>query len=62
MEQAIETNPEQLEALKAVAARVRRALQLLEAGDHEKAKTLLRSTERTLPAHERRHWMAAGVR
>lgn len=43
------------EVQMAIAARVRYALRLLEAGDTERAKTQLRSLDRLLPAHERRH-------
>lgn len=63
MEQApIQSTEEQTEALQAVGARVRRALNLLEVGDTEKAKTVLRALAKTLPGHERRHWLAAGDR
>lgn len=47
------------EALKAVAARVRRALYLLDSGDVESATTRLRALERILPAPDCRHYLAS---
>lgn len=48
-----------MEGLRAISARVRLALQSLEQGDSESAKTILRGLARILPAPSKKNWKAA---